>query len=462
MSSVEITQDTTKDLGDGLLLRWSTADDIDRIAQLVGQVFRQNEADPPNIRMADQVSVTLRGDYPYMAQNEFIVVEDTTKPGHPFAACSCLWQHRWSYGGIKFHVGRPEYVASLPEYRNRGLIRHIFNEMHERSDGRGDLMQGITGIPYFYRQFDYEMVLDLDARRSVLASLLPAKKQDEEEQCSLRPATVEDVPTLTALHDQNRGDSLLWHEVGEPFWRYLTEYWYDPAIQQADRTLVGINGQPHIIFDRAGNILGMITMGHHRWGRELSVYELALAEQTNLHTIMPSLLRAVRAYGEQAPVMHETAPAFSHISFQLGCNHPLYALLGDTVAPRIEEPYAWYIRVPDVPAFIRHVASVFEERLAQSVFTGYTGELLFDFYRTGLRLTFEQGKLAVAEPWRAPYFEEPAVAGCPPLIFLQLLLGYRSLAELLTIFPDVWAKHEVRLLIDTIFPKQGSVLMPLG
>ncbi|MCB0062539.1 MAG: GNAT family N-acetyltransferase, partial [Caldilineaceae bacterium] len=395
-------KNTTKDLGHGLILRWSTPADIEKIATLTGNVFRNKEDAPPNVRMMDQMRIIMRGDHPFMTPEEFAVVEETSKPERPLVACTCLWQHKWSYAGIPFTAGRPEFVASLPEYRNRGLIRHIFNLLHERSDSRGDLMQGITGIPYFYRQFGYEMVLDLGARRCASVNLVPEKKEDEQEQCTLRPATVADAPLLTMLHNRNRGDSLLWHEVDEAYWCYLVSYWDDPSIRLADRTMVGMNAQPYMILDPNDNVLGMIVIGHHRWGRDVSVYELALAEGTNLQAIVPSLLRLLRAHGEQAPVMRTDGPPFSQISFQLGCAHPIYALMGSVITPDHEDPYAWYIRVPDVPAFIQHIAPILEARLAQSVLTSHNGELLFDFYRGGLRLVWERGKLTAAEPWRPP------------------------------------------------------------
>ncbi len=91
------------------------------------------------------------------------------------------------------------------------------------------------------------------------------------------------------------------------------------------------------------------------------------------------------------------------------------------VALRCEPPYAWYLRVPDVPAFIRHIAPVLERRLARSILTGYTGDLKVDFYNGGLRLHFEQGKidrsrtlarpgLRRRSPCRLPAAGLPAVA----------------------------------------------------
>ncbi|HRW11340.1 MAG TPA: GNAT family N-acetyltransferase [Caldilineaceae bacterium] len=452
---------TSKELGDGLLLRWSTAADTDRIAALTGHVFRRNEDEPPNTAMANQMRVVMRGDHPYMTPQDFAVIEDTTKVERPLVACTCLWQHTWSYAGIPFTAGRPEFVASLPDYRHRGLIRHIFQFIHEQSDGRGDLMQGITGIPYFYRQFGYEMVLDLGACRSAFVSLIPGLKEGEMEAWTLRPATHEDVPLITRLHSANRTTSLLWHEASEAYWHYLVGYWDDPTSRHEGQLMVNINTYPHMIVDQSDTIVGFVGVDHHRW-RRLAVTALGLTAGTNLQALMPSLLRAIQRYGQDAPTFREDAPPMTEISFVLGRSHPLYDLMGTAIAPRADQPYAWYIRVPDVPAFIRHIAPVLEERLAQSVLTGHSGELLIDFYRGGLRLHFEQGKLVTAEPWRAPAFEDRAKAGFPPLVFLQLLLGYRSLTELRQIFPDVWAETEVHLLLDTLFPQQPSNLMPMG
>jgi hypothetical protein len=136
-------------------------------------------------------------------------------------------------------------------------------------------------------------------------------------------------------------------------------------------------------------------------------------------------------------------------------------VLGETLVQRSDPPYAWYLRVPDVPAFLQQITPVLEQRLANSILIGYTGELKFDFYRGGFCLQFEQGKLVTVEPWRAPAYGNNAHAGSPPLIFLQLLFGYRSLSELRATFPDVWADQEAVLLINTLFPKQPSTVYPL-
>ncbi|MFN8445943.1 MAG: hypothetical protein U0175_34450 [Caldilineaceae bacterium] len=126
------------------------------------------------------------------------------------------------------------------------------------------------------------------------------------------------------------------------------------------------------------------------------------------------------------------------------------------MALAVERPYAWYVRIPDLVAFICHIGPVLEERLAHSSLAGYRGDLKLDLYRSGLHLHFEAGKLTQVEPWRAPFYGSDANAGAPPLVFTQLLLSYRSLDELRAFFPDVWADDIAKLLLDTLFPKLPS------
>src|SRR5205809_1198915 len=80
------------------------------------------------------------------------------------------------YDGIAFGVGQPEFVATHPDYRNRGLIRKLFEMVHARSEAEGHLVQGITGITYFYRQFGYEYALELKGAESLIYHSSPRHK----------------------------------------------------------------------------------------------------------------------------------------------------------------------------------------------------------------------------------------------------------------------------------------------
>jgi hypothetical protein len=129
--------------------------------------------------------------------------------------------------------------------------------------------------------------------------------------------------------------------------------------------------------------------------------------------------------------------------------------------PRVNPPYAFYVRVPDLPAFVRRIGPVLERRLAESVAPGHTGELKLSFYRGGLRLRFEGGRLAAAEPFEPPERVE-AGAWFPDLTFLHLVFGHRSLDELKAVYPDCYTRgDEVPVLLDGLFPKQLSRVWPI-
>jgi hypothetical protein len=218
----------------------------------------------------------------------------------------------------------------------------------------------------------------------------------------------------------------------------------------------------HMIVDVSGRVCGFTSVASSRRDHKLDVHFLELYPNVNWQAAMPSLLRGLHKLARQTPTAKADTPPLSELALIFGRTHPAYDVLGEKLAPFYEEPYAWYVRVEDVPGFVRHAAPILEERLVASILWGHSGELIVDFYRGGLRLQFDQGRLAAAEPWRWPGYGNDAQAGCPAPVFLQLLFGYRSLAELRAIYPDVWAEEEAALLINVLFPRQQSTVRMFG
>ena len=143
--------------------------------------------------------------------------------------------------------------------------------------------------------------------------------------------------------------------------------------------------------------------------------------------------------------------------FWLGEDHPVYQAAA-TLLPRIRKPYAHFVRVPDVPAFIEHIKPALEKRLARSAFVNYTGEVKLNFYRDGLSLKFAKGQLEEIE---ALQFTD--LKGCnaafPPLVFLNLIFGYRRVEELIHIYPDCSVRDdETMYLLDALFPRKPSAI----
>ncbi|MCB0025657.1 MAG: hypothetical protein KDD91_21635, partial [Caldilinea sp.] len=305
-------------------------------------------------------------------------------------------------------------------------------------------------------------VLDLGGQRLVDVAAIPPSTGEEAEPYRLRPATVDDAPDLQALYEQDRSKSLVWHESEEGYWRTVIDYWDDPLVRDKPVAEVGLIGRIYMIVDADSAVYGMVWPASKRFGGPLYIFGLRLFRHVSWQAVMPWLLRALRPFGENAPALSPDAKPFRELSLRLGRDHPAYTVLGDTLAPRREAPYAWYLRVSDIHGFLRHIAPVLEQRLADSVLPGHSGELIVDFYGDGLKMRFERGKLAEVAPWRAPAYGDEAPSGCPRLIFLQLLFGYHSLAELRATFPDVYAEQEAALLLDILFPKSPSTVYSMS
>lgn len=166
------------------------------------------------------------------------------------------------------------------------------------------------------------------------------------------------------------------------------------------------------------------------------------------------MIRYLQATGEAYAARGQKGE-FGAFAFWLGTEHPVYQAIPKRL-PVTGAPYAWHVRVPDLPDFLRHVSPVLEQRLAQSVLVGHTGELKISFYGDGLRLLFDAGRLTEAERW-APTEHERGAAAFPGLTFLQPLFGYRSLDELDYAFTDCWtATDEAQALLQALFPKHAS------
>jgi GNAT superfamily N-acetyltransferase len=459
MSSTELSHpEYRRDMGDGLVLRWGREGDLERITELYGLVFRNAADEPPNARLPLWAADTASGRHPLVDDiGDFALVEDTRRGS--IIAGLMMMRATWEYAGIPFGVGRPEAVASHPEYRNRGLVRAIFELFHARSAARGDLVQGITGIPYFYRQFGYEYALDLGGGFNVYFSAVPKLKEGAVEPYRLRPATVADLADVIMLYERERTR----HHGGAPLLvsaRIDSDYWR--WIIAGQNVESGEGWSTWLIVDERDRAAGYVLTRRLRWSDGVGVIGMSVEPGVSYAAVMPSVMRGLVALAPSIGMWRSDRPAPepTKLVLRFGSEHPAYDVLAEGQRTPLDLPYAWYLRVADLPAFLLRIAPALERRLAGSPLAGHTGELKLDFYRGGLRLVFANGRLTEAHDWRAPIWGDEAQGGFPQLVFLQLLFGYRSLRELRSSFPDVWAGDAAAPLLEALFPKQLSWAMP--
>jgi hypothetical protein len=113
-------------LGGGLIRRWSTAADTEKLAWLLGTVFRDEHDAMPNPRLMGEARLMMQPMFPHMTAVDMAVVEDTGEPERPLVASIAFWRHQWRYAAIPFGVTQPEMVATDPAHRKRGMARALF------------------------------------------------------------------------------------------------------------------------------------------------------------------------------------------------------------------------------------------------------------------------------------------------------------------------------------------------
>src|SRR5690242_17454299 len=149
-----------RDLGDGLVMRSATEADADRLGEFNADVLRGQDAADPAPWMGAWTRDLVGGRHPSFRAESALLVEDT-RANNRIVSSMVLLSHTWTYGGVPIAVGQPEIVGTRAEVRGRGLVRAMFDVAHHWSAERRQQVLAINGIPWFYRQFGYEMALEL-------------------------------------------------------------------------------------------------------------------------------------------------------------------------------------------------------------------------------------------------------------------------------------------------------------
>lgn len=136
-------------LAGGLRLRRAAPEDAEAIAELQAHAQSDIGWDTPDERLRFWCRDLVARPHPTFRPEDFVVVEEPQTGA--MVSCMCLISQTWCYGDVPFKAGRPELVATHPDYRRRGLVRAQFEWVHALSAERGELVQGITGIPWYYR-----------------------------------------------------------------------------------------------------------------------------------------------------------------------------------------------------------------------------------------------------------------------------------------------------------------------
>lgn len=435
-----------RNLGDGLLLRWANTEDAEKLAAFNTRIHSE-DPEKPEESIGHWTRDLMSGIHPTTSASDFTVVVDTNA-GDKIVSSLNLISQTWTYAGIPFGCGRPELVGTDPDYRRRGLVRQQFRAIHAKSAARGELVQGITGIPWYYRQFGYEMALNLGGGRTFFWQRRGNYKPVKEEAFQMRPATPEDISKLEKLYPLSCADSLIVRVRNRPLWHY--------EMTSAHKE-TGDSRHFHMVETVEGEVVAYVE--YRAWGQRFLVRELGVQPGTSWRAVCLFITRVLKVEADR--LNQEREKPIEYIVFSLGQSHPVFQALGRQLE-RQEPSYAWYIRVPALREFLRHITDALEGRLAASVMAGHTGSLRLNLFREQIALDFANGAVKKVGTYTPEHVGE-ADAEFPGLSFLQLLFGYRSFEELSYSLADCNAYNaEAAVLLDILFPKQPSNVVQLG
>lgn len=448
------TSDNPLDLGNGFILRHATVEDTAALVEMQIHAFANPDTGELEIYVGGWTRDLMGGKHPTFRPNNFLIVVETAT--NKIVSCLCLISQTWSLDGISFPVGQVEIVGTDAGYRRRGLVREQFRVVHEMSAQRGELLQAITGIPFYYRQFGYEFAIELPAPyQTFVPQQIPTLNAGEIDNYQLRHAGPADLPFVAEMYKLGAKRSLLHCERDPATLEYENFNETDP-----------LNGQQSwwdVIETLEGERVGVIMRRRHLHQGQHRTLCYEIQPPFEWHEVTPFVLRELaRQAGE---IAGQDNSVLGSLGWNLSSNHPFYTVTAGRTS-QIFGPYAWYIRVADLPAFFTKIAPVLEQRLAASELRNYSGEIALNFYRNGLRVKFENGKLTVAGLWQPTAVDIGQKgfgdAAFPDLTFLKLLFGYRSRVELADMYPDcIVDSDRNKALLDILFPKRVTHIMPV-
>lgn len=442
-----------RELAGGLVLRSLSegfATDVERLPKFYQDTFG-DAGEEDTIAMGEWTKTLISGRHPTTTHEDVWVVVDPAKDDEIVSAVLLIPQ-TWQVEDVPVGVGRIELVATNRAYRRRGLVRALIEAAHQRSAELGHLMQSITGISNYYRRFGYAMAVDLGSRATMPFFAIRDLPEGETPTYTLRRATADDAATLAVWDVDYASNFALSHPRDAATWHF------ELAGRHADEVWM-----PYvfIIVDATGRELGYVLMRAVKEKTWFACYSWVMNEHGSLINVYMDVLRGLKAFGlEFYREIEKPLPEAIYFAADLP---ELFdqLVLGTGGGRLIQSLYAWYLRVPDLPVFIRQIAPVLERRLANSEAHGHTGRLKISLYDlTGLELKFEQGVLVDVQH-RAFDLDEGDV-GFLDHTFLNLLFGHRSQAEIAHLYPDAGANAMARALLTVLFPKQRAWLFALG
>lgn len=361
--------------------------------------------------------------HPEMNKEHFFVV----KHGNRAVAGLLLVPQVWKLGEVELKVAEMGCVGTDPEHRRKGVQWILNNEFDKYSRENGFDLCALAGIPYFYRQFGYQYAVELDYSTELKVEELP------EMDTGIKVEKFEETHIDVA-------DEIL-RKTQE---RYLVKSVRTKGIWRMQQTTGTYGGEPYEadVFTREEEIAGYCRYVIDEEKKTINIKELGISENASAEEIAAAIRKQASEKG-----LTELKTGLSHMD-----EFSRYLI---SRGAKTNRPYAWQVKIIDLPGYISKIKPVLEQRIENSEYMGLSRDITINFWKYAVKMKIEEGKIVSIE---RTFGEKDRTIGLNPYAFMKLALGYKSRMELESMYPDFRVQGDLGGLIDVMFPKQSSYI----
>jgi predicted acetyltransferase len=392
-----------------------TDEDYEALYQVMDAVFGDEDVRSITRRFVEH--------HPEMNKEHFFLVKHEDKA----VAGLVLVPQVWKLGEIELKVAEMGCVGTNPEHRRKGVQRILNNEFDKYAKENGFDLCALAGIPYFYRQFGYQYAVELDYSTELKVEELPERdtgiKAEKFEESHINVADEILRKTQERYHVRSKRTRGIWE------------------MQQTTGTY---GGEPYEadVFTRRGEIAGYYRYVVDDEKKTINIKELGISENVSAEEIAAAIRKQASEKG-----LTELKTGLSHMD-----EFSKYLI---SMGAKKNRPYAWQVKIIDLPGLISKIKPVLEQRVENSEYTGLSKDLTINFWKYAVKMKIEEGKIVSMEK---VFKEEDRTIGFNPYVFIKLALGYKSRIELEKMYPDFRVQGDLGGLIDVMFPKQPSYI----
>lgn len=377
-------------------IRTARSEDIEGIAELIGDRIGDEDARETEIALRD----------PDFDRNRWFVAAS----GDDILSTAAIFPGRLRFGDVTMVAGTIEFVATREDAEGRGLVRRLFDEIHRTASSRGEMVQWIVGITYFYRKFGYEYAIPVDGMHLFPVGGAPEMPAG----WSVRAARAEEIEMIVAAQESYAGAA----DVSITATKWLWEtYRRSPSYQ-----VVVAEGPKERGYGRI-----------YAWEDDRYLTDIVVQSADAAAAL-------ANAAGDDGQ---------SDLSI---LSRPAARPYLDQLAPWTPSGDAYYLRVDDPVALLEAIRPVLDRRLAAA--DNLEGDALISLYGSSIRFTYGNRRIGpVRREGAVPGPISEGGSGVAPDRIVSLILGPLGAAGLAELHPDVNLGEQADLM-RALFPPQ--------